>query len=239
MLSRQKSVSDSNNSTSLSRVSRNIAHSSLSNRNLPGAPNASSSALYRKCYYFLWIALFLMVGGVTMIFFQLHFAHLNIEDGKKGISSLKNDFFQLFEHHNNDYVRKEPDPATINDRKANQPDQIQPTEEKKETSLPPSTPKPVERESTSRPYDKSLFNEIHFVHIPKCGGTTMTAVLRQIQCNLDPIKNSDCCLNPGFCDWHAHRRCQSIKGCINHFPNRKMIYKPIPSFVVFREPISR
>jgi hypothetical protein len=61
---------------------------------------------------------------------------------------------------------------------------------------------------------------IHFIHIPKCGGTTMTTLLRQIQCTADPVRNADCCLNPGFCDWHAHRRCSTIMGCINHFPNR-------------------
>ena len=62
--------------------------------------------------------------------------------------------------------------------------------------------------------------DFHFVHIPKCGGTSMTIVLRQVACNLDPLRNKDCCKNPGFCDWHAFRRCSSIKGCINHFPNR-------------------
>ncbi len=87
--------------------------------------------------------------------------------------------------------------------------------------------------------NNNSFSEIHFVHIPKCGGTTMTTVLRQIQCVLNPVKNVDCCTNPGFCDWHAHRRCESIKGCINHFPNRKMIFKPLPSITVFREPTSR
>lgn len=82
-------------------------------------------------------------------------------------------------------------------------------------------------------------DKIHFIHIPKCGGTTMTTLLRQIQCTADPDRNSDCCLNPGFCDWHAHRRCSTIMGCINHFPNRKFIYKPMKSIAVFREPISR
>lgn len=67
---------------------------------------------------------------------------------------------------------------------------------------------------------KKKDTRIHFIHIPKCGGTTMTAVLRQIQCSVDPIKNTDCCLNPGFCDWHAKRRCATIEGCINHIPNR-------------------
>lgn len=81
--------------------------------------------------------------------------------------------------------------------------------------------------------------DFHFIHMPKCGGTSMTAVLRQIACAMDPKRNEDCCTNPGFCDWHAHRRCNSIKGCINHFPQRKWIFKKPPSIVMFREPISR
>jgi hypothetical protein len=82
-------------------------------------------------------------------------------------------------------------------------------------------------------------DDFHFVHIPKCGGTSMTTVLRQIACRLDPNRNKDCCTNPGFCDWHAMRRCLAIKGCINHFPNRKWIFKEVPSITIFREPISR
>ena len=82
-------------------------------------------------------------------------------------------------------------------------------------------------------------DDFHFVHIPKCGGTSMTTVLRQIACRLDPTRNKDCCTNPGFCDWHAMRRCLAIKGCINHFPNRKWIFKEVPSITIFREPISR
>ena len=39
---------------------------------------------------------------------------------------------------------------------------------------------------------------IHFIHIPKCGGTTMTIILRQMQCVRDPVKNADCCTNPGI-----------------------------------------
>lgn len=62
--------------------------------------------------------------------------------------------------------------------------------------------------------------DMHFIHIPKCGGTSMTAILREVACNIDKERNSDCCLNPGFCDWHAKRRCSSIRGCINHIPQR-------------------
>ncbi len=48
----------------------------------------------------------------------------------------------------------------------------------------------------------------------------MTSVLRELACAMDPERNVDCCSNPGFCDWHAFRRCESIRGCTNHFPQR-------------------
>jgi hypothetical protein len=82
-------------------------------------------------------------------------------------------------------------------------------------------------------------SNMHFIHIPKCGGTSMTAVLREMACAMNPSVNLDCCKNPGFCDWHAFRRCSVIKGCTDHFPNRAWIYKPQPSIALFREPTSR
>lgn len=81
--------------------------------------------------------------------------------------------------------------------------------------------------------------DMHFIHVPKCGGTSMTSVLRKIACEIDRSRNHDCCTNPGFCDWHAHRRCLSIKGCTNHFPQRSFIYKPYPSITLLRDPVSR
>lgn len=67
----------------------------------------------------------------------------------------------------------------------------------------------------------------------------MTSILRQVACEVDSERNEDCCTNPGFCDWHAHRRCSSIKGCINHFPQTEWIYKAPPSITIMREPMSR
>ena len=81
--------------------------------------------------------------------------------------------------------------------------------------------------------------DLHFIHIPKCGGTSMTSILRQVACEVDSERNEDCCTNPGFCDFHAHRRCTSIKGCINHFPQTEWIYKAPPSITILREPMSR
>lgn len=81
--------------------------------------------------------------------------------------------------------------------------------------------------------------DIHFIHIPKCGGTSMTAILRQVACDLDQTRNTDCCTNAGFCDFHAMRRCAAIRGCINHIPQRPWIFKPPPTLMLLREPSSR
>lgn len=53
---------------------------------------------------------------------------------------------------------------------------------------------------SSKIRNKDVINRqyIHFIHIPKCGGTTMTIILRQMQCVRDPEKNKDCCTNPGL-----------------------------------------
>eukprot|EP00597_Dinobryon_sp_UTEXLB2267_P012007 CAMPEP_0170123592 /NCGR_PEP_ID=MMETSP0020_2-20130122/17581_1 /TAXON_ID=98059 /ORGANISM="Dinobryon sp., Strain UTEXLB2267" /LENGTH=250 /DNA_ID=CAMNT_0010355179 /DNA_START=48 /DNA_END=800 /DNA_ORIENTATION=- len=67
----------------------------------------------------------------------------------------------------------------------------------------------------------------------------MTIILRQMQCVRDPLKNADCCTNPGFCDWHAFRRCEAIKGCTNHMPNRPAIFKPMASITLMRDPLAR
>jgi hypothetical protein len=58
--------------------------------------------------------------------------------------------------------------------------------------------KPIE----SKIRNRNVINRqyIHFIHIPKCGGTTMTIILRQMQCNRDPEKNKDCCTNIGSFD---------------------------------------
>jgi len=81
--------------------------------------------------------------------------------------------------------------------------------------------------------------DMHFIHIPKCGGTSMTTILRQVACELDKERNEDCCTNPGFCDFHTKRRCSAIKGCINHIPQTPWVYRNPPSITILREPQSR
>jgi hypothetical protein len=59
--------------------------------------------------------------------------------------------------------------------------------------------------------DKKRGFDVHFIHIPKCGGTSMTAILREVACKLDPLRNKDCCTNPGA---YMHV-CMCIQICMN------------------------
>ena len=98
----------------------------------------------------------------------------------------------------------------------------------------------IRRESPLNPWKKKKGAiDLHFIHIPKCGGTSMTGILREVLCIIDPERNNDCCTNPGFCDYNDNRKCNAIRGCINHFANRPWIFKPQPSITILREPVSR
>ena len=98
----------------------------------------------------------------------------------------------------------------------------------------------IRRESPLNPWKKKKGSiDLHFIHIPKCGGTSMTGILREVLCTIDPDRNQDCCTNPGFCDYNDNRKCNAIRGCINHFANRPWIFKPQPSITILREPVSR
>lgn len=63
-------------------------------------------------------------------------------------------------------------------------------------------------------------NRMLFVHVPKCGGTAFTSLLRKIQCHRNSTAHPDCCRNPGSCYIKGFRRCISILGCVSHFPRR-------------------
>lgn len=52
--------------------------------------------------------------------------------------------------------------------------------------------------SFMQPYNQgNKSTDLHFIHIPKCGGTSMTAILREVACKANPVENVDCCTNPG------------------------------------------
>ncbi|RYH17556.1 hypothetical protein EON65_28440 [archaeon] len=188
------------------------------------------SKLVQKLIYCVWFAVFLSFAGISVYLVAKYVPSDRIK--------VTSDAVIKTAEHGREIVMAELEPLLQHVRKP------------AKTSAPqlPSTPVSLVVSSmptlptlnVNTPPSRQLeFNEIHFIHIPKCGGTTMTAVLRQLMCNVDEVKNKDCCTNPGFCDWHAFRRCASIKGCINHFPNRKLIFNAMPSIAVFREPTSR
>ena len=84
--------------------------------------------------------------------------------------------------------------------------------------------------------------ELHFVHVPKCGGTSVTKVLRRISCvlNRGSPQTLDCCSPPGFCGAPEKRTCKFIKGCINHFPNLNFVQpRLLPSLTILRSSITR
>lgn len=190
------------------------------------------------CFFTLLVAAILSISV-----YAFHVNNVNLEEGNHFLKYIQSSQLKQVLNGVMDkmHFRAQPsDPShSIDDpsHPANQMNNVNPIDVLVETPLPtvkPTLPPPP------KPTINLDFDELHFIHIPKCGGTTMTAILRQFQCQRDPEKNKDCCTNPGFCDWHAMRRCATIKGCINHFPNRKFLYKDhIPSITVFREPTSR
>lgn len=177
------------------------------------AINKRSFRLKNRCTIFCGFCLLLFVAIVSVLIFagHIHSEQINSKDffSSFSTSSIQNVVSGF-------YPRKQAPKSS----------ESVPATAVSSTLTPPAPPFPLPTHHPTAIVTSSLslvefdYEEIHFVHIPKCGGTTMTAVLRQIQCQRDTAKNSDCCLNPGFCDWHAFRRCASIKGCINHFPQR-------------------
>ena len=89
----------------------------------------------------------------------------------------------------------------------------------------------------------SATTEMHFVHVPKCGGTSVTKVLRRMACakNNGTEDTLDCCLRPGFCGAPEHRMCRMIMGCINHLPKMRQSFLPAkrPSLTILRSSLSR
>lgn len=194
----------------------------------PNRRRSVKSSRYTRRVFCLWIASLFLISAVVLVFYILHmkdedqrqFSSMSIASrGREVLSQAINEVMQIKQRYSHSAVtngvtpvqRTKVDPsAGLESNKIT--NKI--TEKVPDKAIQPASALPLASEPSLD------FDEIHFIHIPKCGGTTMTAVLRQIQCQRDSVKYSDCCLNPGFCDWHAFRRCSSIKGCINHFPQR-------------------
>ena len=84
-----------------------------------------------------------------------------------------------------------------------------------------------------------------FVHIPKCGGSALTAALRRFACVANGPK-SDCCENPGFCQRAKPkpRLCQALVNCHGHQPSLRMYAarpstRKIRAVTMVREPLGR
>ena len=91
----------------------------------------------------------------------------------------------------------------------------------------------------------------HFVHVPKCGGTTFTTILRRASCrlltlystahSLPPSPPADCCTNPGYCE-NPNRLCASVSGCQNHLPQLTLLpppTSPTRAVTMLRDPVAR
>jgi hypothetical protein len=104
---------------------------------------------------------------------------------------------------------------------------------------------------TARNPKRSQPHFFHFVHVPKCGGTSLTSVLRRASCRLlaayseeNPgqlsfaAETADCC-TPGFCE-NPDRLCASVSGCQNHIPQLGLVGKGASlSVTMLRDPVAR
>ena len=99
---------------------------------------------------------------------------------------------------------------------------------------------------------KEFWRQIHYVHVPKCGGTAFGQIIRQAVCHLNADKGSlsgnlDCCLNtsvhcfaPSKCPLRPD--CLAVHGCrlcdCRHIPQLKYM-RVAPSVTMLREPVTR
>jgi len=98
-----------------------------------------------------------------------------------------------------------------------------------------------QRDLHGRDHNPDHPDYIHFVHIPKAGGTTFSKVLRRMMCTRNNATEAtlDCC-TPGFCDIQKGITCQNIHGCTNHIPRlKRWLVRNLPSVTIFRNPVTR
>lgn len=82
-------------------------------------------------------------------------------------------------------------------------------------------------------------SRVHFIHIPKCAGSSFTSFLR-LQYGCDPP--GFCCNAPGMpvgvCN--ETRGCAAVAGCIGHYPQLELLLQAsITSVTMVRDPLSR
>jgi len=93
------------------------------------------------------------------------------------------------------------------------------------------------------PVDKQYKHAVrgYMMHVPKCGGTAFSSVVRRVMCELNEGDETVDCCNPGLCDVWTNRSCKGLAGCTGHVPNIPQLDNPDNafSFTLIREPISR
>ena len=99
------------------------------------------------------------------------------------------------------------------------------------------------------PRPQMRWNTAHFVHIPKCGGTTFGRMMRRLVCAMNDFgPDLDCCIEPEqqICDTdcpsHNQPDCQALWGCrfcdCRHTPQIRHMELGV-SVVILRNPIHR
>ncbi|KAJ1461677.1 hypothetical protein M885DRAFT_558114 [Pelagophyceae sp. CCMP2097] len=107
-------------------------------------------------------------------------------------------------------------------------------------------PRPLEAKNGTLWAPVSGKQVVIFVHVPKCGGTALSAVLRRLACAANGI-GSECCVHPGFCQkgkGDVHRVCPEILGCHGHLPQlhlfaAKPALRKVRAVTMLRDPLSR
>jgi hypothetical protein len=98
---------------------------------------------------------------------------------------------------------------------------------------------------------------LHLSHVPKCGGTSLSTVLRRASCEIltsrqesdamtsifekDPMeRTSQCCVNPGYCEPNDKKGCPAISGCSSHNPNLNQVAtSEYGGYTMLRDPVAR
>ena len=101
-------------------------------------------------------------------------------------------------------------------------------------------------------HPKEYWRQIHYVHVPKCGGTAFGQVIRQAACHINADLGAldghlDCCLNTSIHCFASPKcplrpDCLAVHGCrlcdCRHIPQMRYM-KVAPSVTMLRDPVTR